>query len=84
MPFGTVIGKGPKAKTGAKPIDSKKLEASTEKMPEVAEKPNVRQESVKTPHSTPPSSTPSSPLLSVLVGPVAMGTVEEIKMPLLS
>ena len=32
-----------------------------------------------TPHSTPPSSTPSSPLLPVLVGPVAMGTVEEIK-----
>ena len=31
------------------------------------------------PPSTPPSSTPSSPLSPVLVGPVAMGTVEEIK-----
>ena len=31
------------------------------------------------PFSTPPSSTPSSPVSPVVVGPVAMGTVEEIK-----
>ena len=31
------------------------------------------------PHSTPPSSAPSIPLSPVLVGPVVMGTVEEIK-----
>ena len=31
------------------------------------------------PVSTPPSSTPSSPVSPVVVGPVAMGTVEEIK-----
>ena len=48
LPFGTVIGKGPKTKTGAKPIDSKKLETSTEKKPAIAKKPNVRLESVKT------------------------------------
>ena len=36
-------------------------------------------ESTPSPHSKLPSSTPSSPLSPVLVGPVAMGMVEEIK-----
>ena len=42
--------------------------------------PSVSPVSTPSSHSsTPPSPTPSSPLSPVLVGPVAMGTVEEIK-----
>ena len=45
--------------------------------------PSVSPVRTSSPHSTPPSSTPSSPLSPVLVGPVAMGTVEEIKKALI-
>ena len=41
--------------------------------------PSASPVSMPSSHSTLPSSTPSSPMSSVLVGPVAMGTVEEIK-----
>ena len=37
LPFDTVIGKGPKTEIGAKQINLKKLEASTEKKPAVGE-----------------------------------------------
>ena len=46
--FDTVIGKGPRTEIGAKLINLKKLEASTEKEPAVAEKPHVGLTSVKT------------------------------------
>ena len=78
-------GKGPvkKVKDTEKPHEKPLIEAAAAPPAPVVRSPSrsLSVSPVRTPppFSTSPSSTPSSPVSPIVVGPVAMGTVEEIK-----